>query len=144
MANTPSVTAQKGRLFVLQVSDGTSPTSYTSITGLRAVDITINSNPVDISNKASNGWRELLPDAGIKQVSISASGVYDSASTRLVALMQNALAPTLVEARLQSGAGDHLYGTWALSNFKRGATHDNVETFDLALDSHGPVIWTQN
>lgn len=145
MANAPSVTAEKGRLFLLQVSDGTSPTNFVTVTGMRANDVTINGSPVDITNKSSNGWRELLPGAGVQSVDITASGVYDAANAQLKALQALSLTQAgLVEARMQSGAGDHFTGSWAVGTFKRSSTHDNVEMFDITLNSSGPPVYSAN
>lgn len=143
MANSTSITAQKGRSFLLQLASGGSPTTFTSATGLRTTGVAINGAPVDITTKSSAGWRELLPDGGVKSVDISASGIWDSGSTNLKTLMAAALAGgTLIEAQVVSGAGDKFIGTWAVPTFNRNAPHDNAETFDVTLQSHGPVYYS--
>lgn len=142
MANSTSITAQKGRAFVLKVSNGASPTAFVTVTGLRASGVNINGNPVDITTKSSGGWRELLPDGGVKSVDFSGSGIWDSASTQLKALQAAALAGgSLIEAQIVSGAGDSFIGTFAVPTFTRNAPHDNAETFDVSLQSHGPVYY---
>lgn len=142
MANSPSISAQKGRAFLLKVATGASPTAYVTASGLRATDLTINGNPVDITTKTSNGWRELLPDAGVQQVDITASGVWDSSSAVLQQVQAAAVARTLIEAEIISGAGDRFIGTWDVSQFKRAGTHNDAETFDITLQSSGPVIYS--
>lgn len=142
MANSTSITAQKGRLFKLQIASGTSPTTFTDVTGLRATGITINGSPVDITTKSSAGWQEWLPDGGVKSVSFTGSGIYDSGGSNLVTLMNAAMAGgTLVEARISSNAGDAYLGTFTVPTFTRNGPHDNAETFDVTLQSHGPVYY---
>lgn len=142
--NGSSITAEPGRLFLLKISDGTSPTVYTTVAGLRANDITINGNPVDISNKGSNGWQEMLPNAGIKSVDFSGSGVFDASITApLVRIMQSAMnGGTFIEAEIVSGSGDRFTGTFSCQTFKRSGTHTDAEMFDISMKSHGPVIWS--
>ncbi len=45
---------------------------------MRATQLKLNGNQVDISSKSSNGWQELLSDAGIRKIDITASGEYDA------------------------------------------------------------------
>lgn len=142
MPSAASITAQKGRAFLLKVSDGTSPTTYVTVTGLRATGIQINSNPVDITNKSSAGWRELLPDGGIRQVTFTGSGLVDSASAQLITLESAALNGTLIEAQVISGKGDSLMGTFAVSAFQRDGTHNDAETFSVTLENSGPVTYS--
>lgn len=142
--NQPSIQAQKGRAFLLKISDGTSPTTYNSVAGLRANDVTINGNPVDITNKDSNGWQELLPDAGIKSVDLSGSGIFDAATAgRLRTVMISAFqGGSFFEGQIVSGSGEKITGTFSCATFKRSGNHDNAETFDITLKSHGPVIYS--
>lgn len=142
MANGTSITAQKGRAFLLRVASGTSPTTFNNVTGLRATGITINGSPVDITTKSSAGWQEWLPDGGVKSVSMTGSGIYDSNNTYLAAVQAAALAGgDFVEAEIVSAAGDSYVGTWVVPTFTRNGPHDNAETFDVTLQSHGPVYY---
>lgn len=141
MASAPSITAQKGRAFLLKVGSSTSPTTFSTVGGLRATNVTFNGNPVDITSKSSNGWQELLPDGGVKQFSFSASGVYDSASAAYALLQAACLNQTLIEAEVVSGAGDAFIGTFSVSTFQRDGTHNDAETFSLTLMSSGPVTY---
>lgn len=75
--------AQKGRDVLIKIN--TSGSTYTSIGGLRSSSITINDEPVDITNKDSAGRRTLLATAGTLSMSLSGSGVFvDDAAIQLV------------------------------------------------------------
>lgn len=139
MAN--SVTAQKGRNFLLKISDGTSPTTFVAVTGLRATAIALNGGAVDISNKGSGGWREMLPGAGVKSITISADGVFDSASAQFRALQNALLNDALVQAQIISGAGDSFVGTWSVSSLSRTGNHDAAEMYSITLDSSGLMVY---
>ncbi len=141
-----SITAGKGRAFLLKVDlTGASPTVYSTVTGLRVTDLSINGNPVDITTKSSNGWRELLPDAGIEQVDITASGVYDGSNAGSAPFIEKAaLNRTFIDAEVVFANGVVFSGTWVISPYKTGGNHNDAQTFDLTLMSHGPVTRVGN
>jgi TP901-1 family phage major tail protein len=139
---TSSVTAQKGRLFLLKIATSASPSNFVTAAGVRATDITINGNPVDITNKDSDGWRELLPDSGVKQVDITFSGVMND-SDQLKAVQDAALAGgAILPMELTSGSGDYFTGEFSVATFKRSGQHSGEETFEATINSHGAVTHT--
>lgn len=55
--------------------------TFTTVAGLRGTTITKNDEPIDVTSKSSNGFRELLAGAGNQSVSVSGNGVFtDSAA----------------------------------------------------------------
>lgn len=141
-----SVNALKGRSMLLKVDmTGLSPTVFTQVAGMRATNIAINGNQVDISNKDSNGWQELLSDAGIRKLDISASGIFDSdAADAGVFLEKAALANTFIDAVVVFGNGVTFLGTWAISNYTLDGPYDNAQTFSMTLTNQGPVVRSGN
>lgn len=143
MANQGSIQAQKGRVFLLGVApNGVSPKVYTTVGGLRATGLSFNGNPVDITNKSSGGWRELLPDGGIKQMTFTGSGIFDASSVAFKELQAAAIGTALIEVQIESGSGEVFIITAAVSQFQRDGTHNDAETFSLTLESHGPVYYS--
>lgn len=135
-----SIQAQKGRAVLLKVASNTSPINYQTATGLRSTDVSVNGNPVDITTKSSQGFRELFPGAGIEQVDISGSGIWDSSNPRLAVLQAAALAGgAIIDAQVVFGAGDSFVGEWSVDTFKRTGNHNDAEMFDVTLKSHGLV-----
>lgn len=145
MGNGSSINAQPGRLFTLAIDlTGLSPTVYQAVAGMRLNDLTINGGTVDITNKGSNGWQEMLPGAGVRSCNMTASGIFDAnTAAPMQRLMQSALqGGTFIDAEITSGAGDKLFGTWAVDSFKRSGNYNDAETFEVTLKSHGPVIYS--
>jgi len=69
--------AQNGKDILLKIEEPVASGSFVTMAGLRARSISLNANSVDITNTDSpDAWRELLPGAGVKAVSISGSGVF--------------------------------------------------------------------
>lgn len=148
MANSSGTSIQglKGRDCLLKVDiTGASPTVYTSFTGLRATSIKLNGNQVDISNKNSGGWQELLSDAGIRRIEMSCSGVYDGTAGQVFAYVEKAaLSNAKIDAEIVFGNGVAFLGTWIISDYTIDAPYDNAQTYSLTITSHGPVIRTGN
>lgn len=137
-----SIAAQAGRNFLLMLGNGASPEIYSLVSGCRTNDITINGNPVDITNKSSAGWQELLAGAGVRSCDITLQGLYDKnvagahTTMEAAALAGGAILPF----KVVSGAGDAFIGYWAVATYKRSGPYNEAETFDITLKSHGPIL----
>jgi TP901-1 family phage major tail protein len=72
--------ARKGKDLLIKIDDGTG--AFVTVAGLRARQIALNAEAVDVTNADSAGrWRELLAGAGVRRASLSGSGVFkDEAS----------------------------------------------------------------
>jgi TP901-1 family phage major tail protein len=74
--------AQKGKDLLIKVGDGATPEVFTTIAGLRTTSLGFNAQTIDITNADSaNMWRELLANAGVRQASVSGSGVFKDAGS---------------------------------------------------------------
>lgn len=146
MSHQASISALKGRSMLLKVDmTGLSPTTYTQVAGMRATQIKINGNQVDITNKDSAGWQELLSDAGVRKLDITASGEFDAAAGAAgIFLEKAALANTFIDAIITFGNGVTYIGNWAISDYTLDGPYDNAQTFSMTLSSNGPIIRTGN
>jgi len=69
------MSAQNGRDMLVKIKqdDG----SYRTLAGLRSKALRLNAKPIDVTNtESAEGWKELLPNAGIKSAEISGTGVF--------------------------------------------------------------------
>lgn len=133
-------TAYKGRSGPLQISANGGST-FSTIGGARANDVTINNNPVDITNVSSGGFQELLADGGTQSVSISLSGVVSS-DAQFKTLQATADDRTLVWYKFTFGAAGVITSKFAVSNLQLGLPHDGAQTFSCQLMSSGTVTIT--
>jgi predicted secreted protein len=87
----------------------------------------------------------MLPNAGVKSVDFTGSGVFDANVTApLQKIMQSAMnGGTFIEAEIVSAFGDRFTGTFSCQTFKRSGAHNDAELFDVTMKSSGPVIWSQ-
>jgi len=133
---------KSGRLFLLKEGDGASPESFTTIAGLRPTSFTVNGEMVDITNKDSAGWRELLPEGGITSITISASGVALEAEDTQTNLRARAIDKTLNTYQLDDGE-DVLEGEFQVTSFEQSGGHDDEQQWTVTVESSGVVTVTE-
>jgi len=77
------MSAQRGSEMLLKLKNAAG--AYVTVAGLRTKTLRLNARPVDVTDTASQGWKELLPGAGIRTAEVSGTGVFrDSESDALI------------------------------------------------------------
>ena len=77
------MSAQRGGDMLLKMKNASG--SYVTVAGLRTKTLRLNARPVDVTDMSSQGWKELLPGAGMRMAEISGTGVFrDAASDVLI------------------------------------------------------------
>lgn len=128
--------AQKGRSMVLKTTSGVSPVTYITIGGMRSNSIAINGEIVDITDKDSNAWRDLLANAGVKNVSISGSGVFKGSAGETL-LRGFALAQTLNQFQVVFENGDMFVGAFQVATLEFTGEHNGARMFSCKIESSG-------
>ncbi|GEP09601.1 phage major tail protein, TP901-1 family [Methylobacterium gnaphalii] len=134
------MTAQKGKDLLIRASDGAG--GYVAVAGLRARQIAFNAEAVDVTNADSAGrWRELLAGAGMRRASISGSGVFrDGASD---ARLRQAFFDGAIDAyQVVVPSFGTIEGLFQITSLEYRGDHAGEVTFDMALDSAGPLGFT--
>ena len=133
------MTIQAARDVLLKISDGAASPNFITIGGLRARTIAMSAKTIDGTASDSVGnWRELLPNAGLKEVSVTGAGVFkDSAADELV---RNAFFnQDAKEWKLIIPSFGTLSGSFIVSNLEYGGNYDDVATFSMTLNSAGQI-----
>lgn len=130
--------AEKGSAFLLKVGDGGSPLSYATIGGMRTTQLSVNGDAVNVTSKDSGGWRELLSGAGVRSVSVAASGIFTgtAAETRIKG---NALGGAIDDYELSFESGEKLRGRFLVTRLDYAGDHGGERTYAVALESSGEV-----
>ena len=136
------MTAQRGAAFLLKIGDGGQPPSnHYTVAGLRTTQLSITSDTVVITHKGSGGWRDLLSGAGIRSVSVSASGIFlGSAEEQIV--RNHALAGTLEAYQLLFEDGSSMLGRFLVQRLDYSGDFNGERTYTVQLESSGPVTAT--
>lgn len=131
--------AQNGSAFLLKIGDGASPPVYETVAGLRTTQLSINGDPVAITNKESGGWRDLLSGAGTRSVSVSAAGIFLGSAAES-AVRGHALAGTLDDYELSFEDGEKLQGRFLVQRLDYSGDFNGERNYTLQLESSGPVL----
>lgn len=108
------------------------------IAGARSDNLTVNAEPVDITDKDANGWRTLLADVGVRTVSGSVSGVMKNAT--LVSVMTGSATAILTSCEMEIGGVYAMTGNFHLSNLTVTGEQQDAVTFEAELQGSGTFV----
>ena len=131
--------AERGSAFLLKIGDGTASPSFSTVAGLKTTQLSINGDAVAITNKGSGGWRELLSGAGVRSVSVAASGIFtgSAAETQVKSL---ALSGALETYQLSFESGDRMEGAFLVTRLEYAGDFNGERNYTIALESSGEVV----
>ncbi|WP_339862208.1 phage major tail protein, TP901-1 family [Paremcibacter congregatus] len=131
---------EKGRAFLLKIGDGGGPENFAVIGGMRSTSLRINNETVDVTNKTSGGWRELLSGAGIRHVSLSGGGIFtDSAAENL--LKAKALTSSVDNYEVVFESGGKFTGGFQVTSLEYTGDYNGERSYALSLESSGVVSY---
>ena len=130
--------AERGSAFLLKVGDGASPAVYSTVAGLKTTQLSINGDAVAITNKGSGGWRELLSGAGVRSVSVAASGIFTGSAAE-AQVKGLALSGVLQSYELSFESGDRMRGNFLVTRLEYAGDFNGERNYTLALESSGEV-----
>ncbi|HEX6374608.1 MAG TPA: phage major tail protein, TP901-1 family [Allosphingosinicella sp.] len=131
--------AEKGSAFLLKVGNGGEPPVFATVAGMRTTQMSVNGEAVNITSKDSGGWRELLSGAGVRSVSVAASGIFtgSAAETRVKA---NALGGLVDDYELSFESGERLRGRFLVTRLDYSGDYNGERNYALSLESSGAVV----
>lgn len=133
--------AQKGSDILIKVdSDGAG--TFVTVGGMRSKAISLNAETVDVSDSDSaNKWRELLAGAGLKNATITGSGVFkDSAGEEDV--RGYFFAQTLEDYQFIVPDFGTMEGPFQVTSIDYAGEHNGEATYSLTFESAGELTWT--
>ena len=127
--------AQNGRDMLVKIKN--SAGEFVTLAGLRSKAFRLNAQAVDITNTDSaQGWKELLPGAGVKSAEISGAGVFRD--TESDALARTAFFEQSVETyRFIIPDFGVVEGPFLLTSLSYAGTYQGEATYELTLMSAG-------
>ena len=130
--------AQKGKDLLLKIdADGLG--GFVTVAGLRSKRIAFNSETVDITDADSAGrWRELLAGSGVQRAAISGSGIFKDAQSD-AAIREKFFAGEIGDWQVAVPDFGTVEGAFQISSLEYTGSHDGEVTFEMALESAGPV-----
>lgn len=139
--------AQKGRDLLLKIRTATgTPDTFTTVAGIRTTGFQMNEETVDITNKDSDGFRELLAGRIVQSMQISGSGVYkDETTFRKLQTVFQAGTHELYQIILpgtSAGAAGTFEGFFRITSLEINGDYNNEVNFSITIESDGEVEFT--
>lgn len=131
--------AEKGSAFLLKVGNGGQPPVFATVAGMRTTQMSVNGEAVNVTSKDSGGWRELLSGAGIRSVSVAASGIFTGSAAE-VRVKSNALAGQVDDYELSFESGERLRGRFLVTRLDYSGDYNGERNYALSLESSGAVV----
>lgn len=133
------MSAQRGSQMLLKIQnvDG----DFQTVAGLRTKTLRLNARPVDVTDTASGGWKELLPGAGIRTAEISGTGVFRDAESD--ALIRTAFFEQSVQTcEFIIPSFGTVTGPCLVTALSYSGTYNGEAQFDISLASAGVPAFT--
>ena len=112
----------------------------TSVAGARTDSLTINNEPIDITEKDDAGWRKYLADVGVRSIDAEVEGVLEDST--LIAIAVGTASSLLAAYTLEiDGIGDFA-GNFYLASFAITGEQADTVTFTASIQSSGTITFT--
>ena len=131
--------AERGSAFLLKIGDGGATPTFATVAGLKTTQLSINGDPVVITNKGSGGWRELLSGAGERSVSVAASGIFTGSAAE-AQVRGLALAGGIEAYELSFESGERMRGKFLVTRLEYAGDFNGERNYTMALESSGAVV----
>ncbi|PWG01835.1 phage tail tube protein [Sphingosinicella humi] len=133
------MSAEKGSAFLLKIGDGGDPPVFSTVAGMRTTQMQVNGEAVNVTSKDSGGWRELLSGAGLRSISVSASGIFTGSGSE-GRVKSNALSGLLDDYELSFEGAERMRGKFLVTRLDYSGDYNGERNYTLSLESSGPVV----
>ena len=118
------------------------PATYAAVGAFRSNSFTINGEGVDITNKDSAGFKEMLDGAGVRSVSASGTGVLLTSDAQLLLLTADALGGLLRLYEIIIPGWGTYAGSFLLTSLEFAGEHNGEANYNISLESSGEITFT--
>lgn len=134
---------QRGSDMLLKVDMSLTATpSYVTLAGMTSKKLTLKSGTAEVTNQDSpNKFRELLANAAIREVSLSASGKFSDAASENK-LMNAFMAGSILKYQMIMPGFGTLEGLYQITSLAYDGKHEGSVEFDVQFESAGDQTWT--
>ena len=130
--------AQRGSAFLLKIGSGGATPAFATVAGLKTTQLSINGDAVAITNKGSGGWRELLSGAGVRSVSVAATGIFTGSAAE-AQIRSLALIGDIEDYELSFEGGERMRGRFLVTRLEYSGDFNGERNYTVALESSGQV-----
>jgi len=113
----------------------------TVLAGGRTVSLSLNSETVDVTSQDdTNRWRQLLAATGIKNMSITLSGILKDVATH-DQMIDDMIAQTLDAYGLVLGGVGTFDGNFQMTQFEASGEYNGETQYTITLESGGDITY---
>ena len=130
-----------GKKVILKIGDGGGTEVFTALAGQKDTRLSLQGQPIDVSDKTTNNWGSTLPGTIKASVSVSGYPVWpDTAGwTRLRTIFE---AGTTVNCQLiLNDTGDYYDGAFSVTGFDIGGENDGATEYSITLENSGALAF---
>lgn len=131
-----------GKDFLIQKEDLVTPLTYNTVAALRSTGMSINNEQVDVTEKGSMPWRQLI-ECGVRTISLTGAGIFTDDATH-DELVADAMTDgqTIRNFQIVSGRGDKFAGPFQIASLERTGEYNGAEEYSISLESAGAIVYT--
>lgn len=112
--------------------------TFANVGGLTSNSFTANNGAIDLTNKSSASWREIMADEGLQSVDITAEIIYnDDANFNI--MKASFSDKSLLNYQIARGS-DVLEGLFFINSWAESAPDNDKVTVSVSISSSGPVV----
>jgi predicted secreted protein len=112
----------------------------TAIAGAITDNLTINNEPIDITDKDDAGWRTLLADVGVRSVDASVEGILIDST--LIAVSLGAASGLLSAHTIEIDGIGSFTGDFYLQSLEISGEQADATKFTASIQSSGTITFT--
>lgn len=131
------MSAFSGSLLLIKIYDSVK-SEFITLGGLKTTKISLNNNLIDSTHKLSGAWREILPQSGIKSISISGNGIFTGSDSEKK-LREIAFHNKIEKFLIQFGNGEKIIGNFMITSYDRIGNYNDEENYHVTLESSGKI-----
>ncbi|MEY9375960.1 TP901-1 family phage major tail protein [Rhizobium leguminosarum] len=114
--------------------------TYVTVGGARELTLTINNEPVDITNSDDAGIRKLLEGAGVNSISIKLQGVYvEDAAAAAIRVDASTNAHRSYQFVMPGAVTKTYQGSFMMASYEEAGSYNGAATYNITLESAGAV-----
>jgi len=132
--------AQKGSDLLIKIGNAASPEVFTTVAGLRDTSITMNNEPIDVTNKDSSRVRTLLAGAGTQIFTASGTGIFtDGASEASVRTAFAAATFSNFQILIPDFAT--FTGSFMVASIEYSGNYNDAVQYSMSFESAGSITF---
>lgn len=134
------MSAQNGRDMLVKMKQNDE--TYRTLAGLRSKALRLNAKPIDVTNtESAEGWKELLPNAGVKSAEISGAGVFKNDASAGEA-REAFFTQSHLQLRFILPNFGQIEGPFMIASLNYNGSYQGEAGFDVSFVSAGLPVFT--